>query len=70
MIKYITKVDNEHILTVNERNVKVEETFNPHRFEFNSVIVSAEYHIEAYKQPFTTVVLAVELAREILKIRS
>lgn len=71
MITYLLKVDDHHILQVNGKNVKVkDEPATQHilrSYVFNGVTVFSNYEVRVHREPFTTIVLAVELAREVMK---
>ena len=78
MIHYITKVDKHHILEVNGESISVEQRIlnsvqeqrisnSVQVLEYKGVTVFPDFTISAYNKPFTSIVVAVEVARVVLK---
>ena len=69
MIHYITKVDKHHILEVNGESISVEQRISNsvQVLEYKGVTVFPDFTISTYNKPFTSIVVAVEVARVVLK---
>ena len=73
MIKYLTKVGNDHILYVNEKSVKVEEKppwttsaqEDPREFKYWSISMNDYFSISSSKSQLSEILIAVELVKEI-----
>lgn len=78
MIKYLTKVDNHHILYVNDKSVKVEEvgerqygeTVYPVHFKYKKITVNNDFSVDTNKAQLAQILLAIELVKEIKHITS
>ena len=77
MIKYLTKSGNLHVLQMLDKSVTVEETpesegYNGHinqRYsEYGGVSIYDDFTVSANRKALSTIVVAIELVREIKKL--
>lgn len=73
MIKYLVKIDDEHILYVNEKPVKVKEDkewesgrgIYPRSFKYKNITLDDSFNISSSKSHLTEILIAIELVKEI-----
>lgn len=73
MIKYLTKVDDHHILYLNEKSVKVKEIKEwsngdrvfPKIFKFEGITISDNLTVNCGNEHLARIIVAIELVKEI-----